>query len=93
MNEKKEILNELTQALNNLPFKVLSDNDPMPFGKHQGTKMANVPADYLLWLHDNNKCNASVKNYIIRNLNALRKEAPQSKGAPDRIDYHVRRKK
>jgi hypothetical protein len=28
----------------------LRDNDPMPFGKHKGTSMKNVPADYLDWL-------------------------------------------
>ncbi|WP_114752343.1 putative quorum-sensing-regulated virulence factor [Pleomorphovibrio marinus] len=29
----------------------LTDNDPMPFGKHKGTPMANVPDHYLKWLH------------------------------------------
>ena len=29
----------------------LTDQSLMPFGKFKGTKMANVPADYLLWLH------------------------------------------
>jgi len=29
---------------------MLSDTSPMPFGKHKGTNMANVPAAYLLWL-------------------------------------------
>jgi uncharacterized protein (DUF3820 family) len=29
----------------------LHDTDPMPFGKYQGTPMANVPDNYLLWLH------------------------------------------
>lgn len=28
----------------------LTDNSPMPWGKHKGTAMANVPAHYLLWL-------------------------------------------
>ncbi len=30
--------------------KPLTDNDPMPFGKHEGEAMLNVPASYLLWL-------------------------------------------
>lgn len=28
----------------------LTDESLMPFGKHKGTKMINVPASYLLWL-------------------------------------------
>lgn len=31
-------------------MKALTDKDPMPFGKHKGTPLANVPAKYLLWL-------------------------------------------
>jgi hypothetical protein len=31
-------------------MKLLKDTDPMPFGKHKGTPLANVPAKYLLWL-------------------------------------------
>jgi len=30
----------------------LTDIDAMPFGKYQGTKMANVPDSYLVWLYD-----------------------------------------
>lgn len=30
----------------------LTDESLMPFGKHKGEKMANVPASYLLWLYD-----------------------------------------
>ena len=30
----------------------LTDGSLMPFGKHKGEKMANVPASYLLWLYD-----------------------------------------
>lgn len=55
----------------------LSDLDPMPFGKHKGLPMQDVPADYLhyLWVngkkHDN-RC--LVADYIRRNLNALKQE-------------------
>jgi hypothetical protein len=31
---------------------VLTDNDPMPFGKYKDTALINVPAWYLLWLYD-----------------------------------------
>lgn len=30
----------------------MEDTDPMPFGKHKGTELKKVPADYLLWLRD-----------------------------------------
>ncbi|HAH35135.1 MAG TPA: hypothetical protein DCY95_01685 [Algoriphagus sp.] len=33
----------------------LRDTDPMPFGKYQGTPMANVPDSYLLWLYSKYK--------------------------------------
>jgi len=34
---------------------IFNDSTPMPFGKHVGTKLENVPADYLLWMYDNIK--------------------------------------
>lgn len=51
----------------------LEDKDPMPFGKHKGTAMANVPADYLLYMFEKlDPC--SVKDYIRRNTDALKAE-------------------
>ena len=52
----------------------LTDNSPMPFGKYKGTAMANVPADYLIWLHDNGKCNTEVQAYVVDNMDALKQE-------------------
>ena len=49
----------------------LTDNSLMPFGKHKGQKMANVPADYLLWIFENNKCTQEVANYIKENMDTL----------------------
>jgi uncharacterized protein (DUF3820 family) len=51
----------------------LIDTSPMPFGKHKGTPMANVPAGYLLWLYDIVKP-GDVKDYIRANEQALRAE-------------------
>ena len=51
----------------------LKDTDPMPFGKHKGTAMANVPAEYLVWIYDNKKTSPTVKMYIQENLEDLRK--------------------
>ena len=48
-----------------------SDNFPIPFGKHKGTKLIDLPASYLLWLLDNDKA-GSIKDYILLNEEALR---------------------
>ena len=52
----------------------LTDKSPMPWGKHKGVPMANVPAKYLLWLLSEGKCDWSVKQYIIDNKEVLEKE-------------------
>jgi len=51
--------------------KILRDDDVMPNGIHKGKKMADVPADYLLWLLDNNKCSNDVREYIVDIKDAL----------------------
>lgn len=60
---------------------ILTDESPMPFGKHRGKAMANVPAKYLLWLWDQNQGqkpfgedSKSVQLYISQNLDALKLE-------------------
>lgn len=53
---------------------MLTDNDLMPFGKYKGEKLANVPASYLLWLYDNNKCNKYLREYIEDNMDVLNEE-------------------
>ena len=50
---------------------MLKDTDLMPWGKHKGVKMANVPASYLLWLYEEGKCSGDVKDYIKYNLEVL----------------------
>lgn len=54
----------------------MTDQDLMPFGKHKGEKMENVPASYLLWLRDQGVGHPGVKAYIEENLAALLKECP-----------------
>lgn len=61
-------------------FVPLTDLSPMPFGKHKGTPMQDVPASYLHWLwaeirHDKS---SPVADYIRRNLHALAKELPDA---------------
>lgn len=50
----------------------------MPFGKHKGTPMQDVPASYLFWLWTNGKEaeKSPVADYIRENLDALKKEYP-----------------
>lgn len=52
----------------------LTDKSPMPYGKHKGVLMANVPADYLIWLYNNKKCTYPVEQYVKANLDVLRSE-------------------
>jgi len=53
---------------------MLSDTDKMPYGKYKGEDMADVPAAYLIWLYDNNKCTKEVEAYVSENLDVLQKE-------------------
>lgn len=58
-------------------MNTLNDLDPMPFGKHKGTAMQDVPAPYLHWLWANGKeedKTCPVADYIRRNLTALKQE-------------------
>jgi hypothetical protein len=34
----------------------------------------HVPAEYLIWLYDNDKCFGDVKDYIIENMDVLKSE-------------------
>lgn len=56
----------------------LSDTDLMPFGKHKGIPMQDVPAQYLhyLWQNGLKTENKPVANYIRANISALEKENP-----------------
>ncbi len=58
-----------------------TDSTQMPFGKYKGEKLANVPASYLLWLHDNGCNNSDLKKYIEENIDDLNDEAES-----DRVD-------
>ena len=52
----------------------MNDSSPMPFGIHGGKKLVNVPADYLLWLHKNEKCGTELRSYIGDNMEVLKME-------------------
>lgn len=55
----------------------LTDCSLMPYGIHKGKAMINVPADYLLYLYENGKCDGEVSEYIEDNMDVLKKEARQ----------------
>ena len=52
----------------------LDDDSLMPWGIHKGKKMINVPAKYLLYMYNENKCDKIVKQYIEENMDALNQE-------------------
>jgi uncharacterized protein (DUF3820 family) len=52
----------------------LTDESLMPFGKHKGERMIDVPAWYLLNLYDHDWCYGAVKDYIKENEDCLRLE-------------------
>lgn len=60
-------------------MSALQDADPMPWGKHKGMPMQDVPATYLHWLWVSGKSQdkvCPVADYIRRNLGVLVKEHP-----------------
>lgn len=61
------------------PIIKMTDASTMPFGKHKGKKMANVPAAYLLWLWNNRDDTGvgEVWDYIKDNLEDIKIEATQ----------------
>ena len=67
----------------------MSDDDPITFGKYDGTPIGKVPSSYLLWLWENGMYRETLSNrndpvrlYIIENFHALETECP------DRIIDH-----
>lgn len=57
---------------------MLTDDSPMPYGKYKDEKMEDVPAWYLLWLHDNDRASKSVEEYIQNNWDVLEKQAKEN---------------
>lgn len=57
----------------------MNDSSPMPWGKHAGTQMADVPPDYLLWLYENGKAHNDVKRYIEDNLDVIKAQIAYKK--------------
>ena len=51
-----------------------TDSTIITFGIYSGKKLIDVPASYLIFLFDKNKCNKDLRDYIIDNMNVLRDE-------------------
>jgi len=52
----------------------------MPFGKHKGQNMEDVPASYLLWLYEDGCNNFEVRNYIEQNIAGIKKQVLDGSG-------------
>lgn len=58
---------------------MMTDKSKIPSGKFKGEALANVPADYLLWLLQNGKCFGELKRYIEDNEEVLLQEVEMKK--------------
>ena len=52
----------------------MTDESIMPFGKYKGEKLANIPAEYLLWLYDEGRCYGELRTYIADNMDSIKAE-------------------
>lgn len=55
-------------------YETLNDDSLMPFGKHKGEQMSDVPVEYLHWYWHNGSSSGNVRAYIKENLEALKME-------------------
>lgn len=57
--------------------RVATERTPMPFGKHKGTPLGDIPASYLIWLFDEGgpTNRPDIREYIEEREDELRAEA------------------
>lgn len=56
------------------------ESTTMPFGKHKGIALSDVPAQYLLWwFGENTAAFPGLREYIEKNYDALENEAASEK--------------
>ena len=76
-----------------LQLNRLTDKDPMPFGKHKGTPMRDVPVDYLIWLMDQpwikSARNVKLFNYLEANKSVIEKEYDDASYDDHAADFDV----
>jgi len=68
-------------------MEMFEDNSLMPFGKHKGLKLQDVPADHFVWLWENDRA-GRLADYIYERLAAFR--ALLTKAQPIKIGYKRR---
>lgn len=61
-----------------MAYKPFEDNDKIPFGKHKGTRMIDLPISYLVWALDVAD-EGTLKDYAIANQKWIRAEAATGK--------------
>jgi uncharacterized protein (DUF3820 family) len=49
----------------------MNDESIMPYGKHQGEKLANVPADYFIFMYDAGYLRGGLKKYAEDNMDVF----------------------
>lgn len=74
-------------------YKPLEDESPMPFGKHGGTPMIDLPISYLVWILD--ECSpGNVKDWAKKNEKWIRAEKESGKhNRPTRVSQVTEEKK
>ncbi len=67
-----------------------TDESLMPFGKHRGKKLANIPANYFIDFLDKLKdLDIGLKRYINENRDALLKERAKDDDRGDWGDFNT----
>ncbi len=62
-----------------------NDNTLMPFGKHKGKALTNVPASYLIYLYEDGLNDGPLKEYIKFNIDVLYKQQKREKYTPKNV--------
>lgn len=57
-----------------MAYKPFEDDSIMPFGKHKGTRMIELPINYLMWILDKAD-EGTLKDYALKNEKWIREEA------------------
>jgi uncharacterized protein (DUF3820 family) len=60
-------------------MKKLTDSSLMPWGRHKGTRMIDIPAKDLIGYYENGKCSREVFEYIQDNIDVLHEEIKREK--------------
>ena len=55
----------------------MDDRSIMPYGKHKGERLANVPAGYLIYMYDHKKLSPELKKYCEENIEVLKIQKQQ----------------